>query len=341
MNVPEPGFHPLQRVVSRLAKISPHRQVQLLCLISVVTVAIIVGSVFGALAPTHRSLQNSTERLVPAMEKLDNARASYNATSAALQQIVDPSTRAGAITLLTSLNSAGESAWTAYLRISAHLPGERALQQAFVQARQAALVAGSAFVIQPSPSAAALSDVTQRADDIRAVLNRIKELYEGRVQHSLSAAADEVARTERDIMIVSGIAFVIMLLAFGVASRSARSREQRLRALDHTLHEDAERNALEATMQRSLEMAHTEPAAYTLVGHALGESAPGISAELLVADSSRAHFHQAATSDAGGGPGCPVMSPNDCPAATWGQTQTWTSRRGARRVPVPAGPAGR
>ena len=93
MNVPEPGFHPLQRVVSRLAKISPHRQVQLLCLISVVTVAIIVGSVFGALAPTHRSLQNSTERLVPAMEKLDNARASYNATSAASatdRRSVDP-----------------------------------------------------------------------------------------------------------------------------------------------------------------------------------------------------------------------------------------------------------
>jgi len=46
-------------------------------------------SVIGVLAPTHRSLENSTERLVPATRKLDVARASYNATAAVLQQIVD------------------------------------------------------------------------------------------------------------------------------------------------------------------------------------------------------------------------------------------------------------
>ena len=31
------------------------------------------------------------------------------------------------------------------------------------------------------------------------------------------------------------------------------------------------------------------------------------------------------TTDEHGGPGCPVMSPADCPAATWGQTQIWNS----------------
>ena len=72
-------------------------------------------------------------------------------------------------------------------------------------------------------------------------------------------------------------------------------------------------------------MVHTEPAAYELVGRALSTSAPGFPAELLVADSSRAHFHQATSTEADGGPGCPVMSPTDCPAATWGQTQIWAS----------------
>jgi diguanylate cyclase (GGDEF)-like protein len=78
-------------------------------------------------------------------------------------------------------------------------------------------------------------------------------------------------------------------------------------------------------MQRSLEMARDEGSAYTLVGRALQISAPANPAELLVADSSRAHFRQAVTTGDDGGPGCPVMTPGDCPAATWGQTQVWSS----------------
>jgi diguanylate cyclase (GGDEF)-like protein len=44
---------------------------------------------------------------------------------------------------------------------------------------------------------------------------------------------------------------------------------------------------------------------------------------LLVADSSRAHFHQVISTDPDGGPGCPVMSPDECPATNRGQTETW------------------
>jgi diguanylate cyclase (GGDEF)-like protein len=72
-------------------------------------------------------------------------------------------------------------------------------------------------------------------------------------------------------------------------------------------------------------MARDENGAFTLAGRALQHTAPKYPAELLVADSSRAHFRQAVTTDANGGPGCPVMTPNDCPAATWGQTQVWIS----------------
>jgi diguanylate cyclase (GGDEF)-like protein len=321
------GFHPWQRLVHRLGRISPHRQIQLLGAIALLTGVVIVGTVLAALAPTQSSLQNSTERLVPATRKLDEARAAYNATAAVLQQLVttDAGTRASAINELTTLNSSGQDAWTAYTKISAHLPGETVLQQRFVRDRADSLVAGSDFVTQLVPTTAALADVTQRAEQLRLDLNNVKALYEQRVQSSLHLAADEVSSTQREIMVVSGIALVIMLIAFVVVARSARSRDERLDRLDRTLHEENERNELEARLQRSLEMARTEDAAFRLIGRALGSTTPGLSSELLVADSSRAHFRQAATSDEDSTAGCPVMSPADCPAATWGQTQTWTS----------------
>ena len=320
------GFHPGRRLVHRLGRISPHHQIQLLGVISLVIMAVIVGSVIGVLAPTHRSLENSTQRLVPATRKLDLARASYGATTAVLQQIVDPrpEVRATSITQLTALNSSGEAAWTAYVKIAAHLPHERALQQKFVADRQAALAAGSVFVTQTSASAAALSDATRRADTLRLDLNQVKALYETRVQGSLRAAADDVAWTQRIIWIVSGMAFVVLLVAFGVVGRTARARDERLERLDRDLHREYERNELEARLQRSLEMARTEPAAYEIIGRALQETAAGLPSELLVADSSRAHFRQV-VSTREGEEGCPVTAPADCPAAIWGQTQTWAS----------------
>jgi diguanylate cyclase (GGDEF)-like protein len=102
--------------------------------------------------------------------------------------------------------------------------------------------------------------------------------------------------------------------------------------LDALLRKDAERNELEARLQRSLEMAREENGAFALAGRALQLTAPSHPAEILVADSSRAHFRQAvATGD--GGPGCPVMTPGDCPAATWGQTQIWPSSRALDACP--------
>lgn len=320
-------FHPWERLVHRLGKIAPHRQVQLLCVISVATLGIIVATVFIALTPTHNSLANSTERLVPAMRKLDLARLNYNGTAASLQRIVnvDANERAAGISELTALNSDGAAAWKAYVRIAVGLPGERPLQRTFVTDRENALLQGGAFVTDPLPTTDGLARVTTLADNLRFDLNRIKALYEVEVRRSLGHAAAEVTSTRRTITIVSGIALFVLLIAFGVAVRSARSREERLDRLDRTLHEDAERNELEARMQRSLEMVKTEGAAYDLVARALLRSAPELPAELLVADSSRAHFHQATSTDEHGGPGCPVMSPNDCPAATWGQTQIWPS----------------
>jgi diguanylate cyclase (GGDEF)-like protein len=323
----EPGFHPWANLVHRLGRIAPHRQVQLLCLISVATLGAIVATVFLALAPTHDSLANSNDHLIPAVTKLDVARLNYNGTGNALSLVVgaDAATRADGINQLTTLNTDGSVAWDSYVKIAAALPGERVLQRKFVADRKAALVTGGAFVSDPAPSADELAQVTTLANALRLDLNQIKALYEARVRLSLRDAADEIESTRRTIMVGSGLALLIMLIAFGVASRSARAREDRTKELDRTLHDDAERNELETRLQRSLEMASTEADVYRVVSRALSITAPSVPAELLVADSSRAHFHQVARSDAREGHGCQVTTPTECPAATFGQTQIWTS----------------
>jgi diguanylate cyclase (GGDEF)-like protein len=69
---------------------------------------------------------------------------------------------------------------------------------------------------------------------------------------------------------------------------------------------------------RGLEMAKSEEAVYEVVRQAMGEEIPEHPAELLVADSSRAHFRRVLTVG-DPPPGCDVMAPLDCPATTRGQ----------------------
>ncbi len=120
------------------------------------------------------------------------------------------------------------------------------------------------------------------------------------------------------LLLVFLAVLVVTIIAFGIVIRSIRRRYRIQLAV-------ARRNELESGLQRALELVRTEPACCTLMQHAVERSSPELPCEFLVADSSRAHFHQVVTTDPQGGPGCPVMSPDDCPATSRGQTQTWPS----------------
>lgn len=339
MNGVERGFHPWQRLVHRLGQIRPHRQVQLLSVISVAVLGVVVGSVQGALDPTHQSLSRASEQLVPPTRTLDVARRTYAATAAQLERATspDPTVRADAIAQLTALNSDGEAAWRKYKQAAANLPGERARQRSFEAHRAASTAAGIELVTAPQATPAQLTAVLQRLEAQRADLNGIRGLYDVRIQASLAEASDDLASTEWALWIVAVPSVLVLLLAFGIAARSARARQEHADETDRALHEEANRNELEARLQRSLEMTHNEPAAFDLVRRALSMASADTPAELLIADSSRAHFRQATTTDEHGGPGCPVMTPNDCPAATWGQTQVWPSSAALDACPYLAG----
>jgi diguanylate cyclase (GGDEF)-like protein len=66
---------------------------------------------------------------------------------------------------------------------------------------------------------------------------------------------------------------------------------------------------------------------YDIVGHALTDAVPDLDVELLIADSSRAHFSRvlATHDDPEHAAGCGVVSPRDCPAAIRAHTLIFPS----------------
>jgi diguanylate cyclase (GGDEF)-like protein len=129
--------------------------------------------------------------------------------------------------------------------------------------------------------------------------------------------------------LLSGLVFA----AFGAAAiyvTSARPIRHAIKAQRATIQaNEAEmlarvrRQSFVADLQNALEMVETEEEAFAVVGAAFGHVAER-PAELLLADSSRAHLRQAAVSHYGAA-GCGVETPWSCPAVRRGQTLEFNS----------------
>ena len=120
-----------------------------------------------------------------------------------------------------------------------------------------------------------------------------------------------------DLLLVLGAATVLGIRG----GRQARARRQEML-----------RREYDSRLQRALEMTKTEAEVYAILGDALHEALPQQKIEMLIADSSRAHFRRALTND-GDFEGCGVISPLDCPATTGGQPLEFPSSRALDACP--------
>lgn len=101
--------------------------------------------------------------------------------------------------------------------------------------------------------------------------------------------------------------------AFNVMLRRLRAREESL-LTEHRRQETARQ------IQAALDLAETENDALAVAARALEQTVPEASAELLLADNSRAHLERAVTAGPDpAGPGCDVTSPYSCPAVRAGR----------------------
>jgi hypothetical protein len=104
-----------------------------------------------------------------------------------------------------------------------------------------------------------------------------------------------------------------------------------LRTKDGERREEASgrRQEFETTLHEALEISKQESDAYGVMAEALCDAVPRLQVEMLVADSSRAHFGQTLRvgDESQSRTGCGVVSPLDCSATTRGRTLVFPTSR--------------
>jgi diguanylate cyclase (GGDEF)-like protein len=112
----------------------------------------------------------------------------------------------------------------------------------------------------------------------------------------------------------------------GRLARAFNRMLAKLQTREAMLLADHHRQETQSRIHRALEMADDESAALEVLGRTLDDLLDGRSAELLLADNSKANLEQAVVAGANpDGPGCPVASPYSCVAVRSGAAVTFPS----------------
>jgi diguanylate cyclase (GGDEF)-like protein len=196
------------------------------------------------------------------------------------------------------------------------------------------LIAGRPLVEIAAGVAAERAMFTQARAVTATAAAKLKQAIDHHSQQSIR----HLDNGRTTVMVVNGIAAVIVVLGTVLIGRSARRREYGERV-------DSQRQEFEVSLQQALDMARTESDAYGIMREALHECVPHLQVEMLVADSSRAHFQQMLTTSDATQPGmrsaCGVVSPLDCPAAIRGRTIVFPTSRALDACPyLKARPSG-
>ena len=130
------------------------------------------------------------------------------------------------------------------------------------------------------------------------------------------------------VLALDGMFALLAIAGAVVLGQRAHRRELRQR-------ETAQRQSFESVLQQALDMSTFEPDVYTVLNEALTRAAPSLQAEMLIADSSRAHFHRVFGTATGpdARTGCGVMSPQDCPATIRAHTLVFPTSRALDACP--------
>lgn len=137
-------------------------------------------------------------------------------------------------------------------------------------------------------------------------------------------------------IVAVGSSFVFLVVVMTAILPLSRSIERSLNKLqswrDRATRETA-RRTLSVQVTDGLEVADDEPAAYAVLSRAMEIAAPDHAAELLLADSSKAHLRAVVEHPTNGGAGCGVTSPWSCPAVRRGSTMVFDDSDAIRSCP--------
>lgn len=296
----------------------------------------VVGLALLNLAGVRGPLDRLDPQLVAASAHLQRSAAILGEmgpkVAAALQ--LPPEQRSLVASSLADPNSRYQSEFASYKALALRLPGERALQQQF---EQLVKQSNDLTVTLLAPVEVSASEIAQSATLTENMLNTLQQLegrYGEQMRREIATAQSAESTTETVLIISAVIASIIVLALSTLVLRVLRRDTKATRA-------QGARNELEGQLQRALEMSESEQDVFHLVHNAISTTGPTLHAELLVADSSRAHLHQVVTSNMAAEAGCGVTAPTSCPAAMQGQTRTFASSTALDACPYLANRPGR
>jgi diguanylate cyclase (GGDEF)-like protein len=318
--------------VFRFLTLRPSRRVLLIAIVAIACGALLGGVALLSLRVTQDQLAELNGRVLPASAALNRtiveAGRSEQFFLTALSSPVDQRSAIIADSQLAATR--GGVSWREYQGYTYGSITERRLQRLYDRLDHASQDAGATvFALLNSPHSAAFQAAlaSQRAlvDRLIVTASQIRDrFYLPRAQHVPNDAAGSVTRTRLWILGVLGLELTLALVLAVALFRRALAAEQVASVQEAQRHHDQRRANFERQLHRGLEMEPSEESTYDVIGAALRIVRPDQPSELLVADSSRAHFRQVLSTDpVTQGPGCPVTSPAECAAAHSGQTQVF------------------
>ena len=314
----------------------PSRRVLVLTVVAIACGALIVGVTIVGLQPPKAAVRELEQRVFPARFALNKA-SSIDAESQRLfvSGLNGPEDqRAVLVAESQAVSTDGSSQWEKYQGLAYGTPAERRLQREYLDLgleaqKTGATLYGLSNDKSSSAYQAEFAHIGDLASRRRVIIDQINaRFYEPRVESLLEDAKGGLDDTEQLVLIVFGLVLVGGLVNAWTLLRGALVEERVSRNLERERSVVERRANLETQLQRGLEMEPNEESTYEVIEAALADVRTEHPVELLVADSSSAHFRQVLSTDSEAkGPGCPVPSAAECPAAASGQTRIFLSAR--------------
>jgi diguanylate cyclase (GGDEF)-like protein len=297
----------------------------------------VMGLLFGlamlltVLTYSHKSGQSAgllTSKALPAETALREVMIAARSTQVALlgaSQTHNPEDLADGLTTIGSEERHQTASWVQYLRYALNEPGEQSLQREYEQSSISSLHATARLVSLAPLDPRFANTLLQKLRNISLQLAALDALdakiYLPSIRseaHSVKAGVD--ATRTAAAMSYGVLALLLTITTLGLLRGALR--DQRLLATEaDALRAAGEQAEFEGALERGLDMESSEESAISLLAQAAGIVSNNGQVELLLADSSEAHFRRAFSTDADLERGCRVSSPRNCPAASSGQTR--------------------
>ncbi|MEO0493265.1 MAG: diguanylate cyclase, partial [Actinomycetota bacterium] len=175
---------------------------------------------------------------------------------------------------------------------------------------------------------------------VTETVNRLERLSDGFLVHAdedvldIEATLGDWFQWMQIVALVASIVFaVVVSTAILPLSRSIERSLNKLQSWRDRAARETARRTLSVQVTDGLDVADDEAAAYAVLARAIETAAPGHAAELLLADSSKAHLRAVVEHPVNGAAGCGVASPWSCPAVRRGSTMVFDDSEAIRSCP--------